>query len=325
MKTTGYALAHFWVDLCCALVLFRYFPAHPHWMLALLLYNFCAFALQLPFGILADKLNRNHRMAAIGMLLVSIAFLFPKQMPASMVLAGCGNGLFHVGGGIEVLNQSVRKAFRLGAFVAPGALGLFLGIRWGKSSLFLWPAPLILACAAILLFCLGKRATDNTPPLLPQPMPGLWALVGVVVLRSYLGFCMKFPWNDSFFTGLLIAAATVSGKVAGGFLLDRLGYLPTALCSLFPAAICLLIPRQMVFGLLGLFFFQMTMPVTLWAAARCCPGAAKGFSFGLLTFALFLGFLPVILGLPTPGNGIFLAGGTLLSLILLILGRRCAS
>ncbi|MBQ8893766.1 MAG: hypothetical protein IJ043_05080 [Clostridia bacterium] len=323
MKTTGYAIAHFGVDLCCALVLFRHFPGHPQWMLALLLYNFCAFALQLPFGILADKLNRNHRLAATGMLLVAAAFLCTEQMPLSVILAGCGNGLFHVGGGIEVLNQSVHKAFRLGLFVAPGALGLFLGTRWGKSALLLWPAPLMLAVASILLFCLGRRITGNAPPLLPKLMPGLWALAGVVVLRSYLGFCMRFSWNDGFFTGLLIAAVTVAGKIAGGFLLDRLGYLPTALCSLLPAAVCLLFLQQMVPALLGLFFFQMTMPVTLWAAARCCPGA-KGFSFGLLTFALFLGFLPAILGLPTPGNGTFLAGGILLSLLLLVLGRKCA-
>lgn len=39
----------------------------------------------------------------------------------------------------------------------------------------------------------------------------------------------------------------------------------------------------------------MTMPVTLWAVARILPGA-KGFSFGLLTFALFLGFCPSYLG-----------------------------
>ena len=37
------------------------------------------------------------------------------------------------------------------------------------------------------------------------------------------------------------------------------------------------------------------MPLTLYGAARLLPGA-KGFAFGLLTFALFLGFLPVYAG-----------------------------
>ena len=48
----------------------------------------------------------------------------------------------------------------------------------------------------------------------------------------------------------------------------------------------------------AVFLFNMTMPVTLWAVARIMPGA-KGFTFGLLTFGLFLGFLPSWLGLPS--------------------------
>lgn len=51
-------------------------------------------------------------------------------------------------------------------------------------------------------------------------------------------------------------------------------------------------------GILAVFLFNMTMPVTLWAAARVMPGA-KGFAFGLMTFALFLGFLPSWLGWPS--------------------------
>lgn len=323
MKTAGYAAAHFAVDFCCALVLFRHFAADPHWAIALLLYNFCAFALQLPFGILADKLNRNHAVAAAGMLLVALAFPAAGRMIPAVLLAGCGNALFHIGGGIELLNKSVHRAFRLGLFVAPGALGLFLGTRLGKTTLLYWPAPILLAIAALLLLYFGRKATHNASPRLPRLQPGIWALFGVVVLRSYLGFCMNFSWNQSFYTGLAIAAVTVLGKLAGGFMLDRWGYLPTAFFSLLPAACCLLRPDWMVLGLLGLFFFQMTMPVTLWAAARCCPGA-KGFSFGLLTFGLFLGFLPALLELPAPDHPFFIAGGVLASLLLLYWGRRCA-
>lgn len=322
MKTTVYGAAHFAVDLCCALLLFRHFPGGGDWAMALLLYNFCAFALQLPFGILADRLDRNGIIAAAGMLLTALAFLCTGSMPASVIMAGCGNALFHIGGGIEILNRSVHRAFRLGCFVAPGALGLFLGARLGQTDFILFPFPLFLAVFGLLLLWLERKPSGNSPPMLSRLPAGLWALFGVVVLRSYLGFCMKFPWNDTFYTALAIALATVLGKVAGGFLLDRIGYLPTAFFSLLPAACCLLRPDWMGLGLLGLFFFQMTMPVTLWAAARCCPGA-KGFSFGLLTFALFLGFLPILLGWGLPTDGFLLAGGTLLSLLMLYLGRRC--
>ncbi|MBQ6823549.1 MAG: hypothetical protein IJP27_02755 [Clostridia bacterium] len=321
MKVFGYAAAHFAVDLCCALLLFRHFTGHPEWMLALLLYNFCAFALQLPFGILADRLNRNHTVAAVGMLLVAVSFLFAKQMPLCVVVAGCGNALFHIGGGIEVLNKSVHKAFRSGLFVAPGALGLFFGTHWGKSGLLLLPAPLLLALGGLLLLWFGRKKTANDPPALPSMPVGLWALFGVVVLRSYLGFCMVFSWNNTFFTALLLAVALVLGKAAGGFLLDRFGYLPTALLSLLPAAVGLLFPDQPILGILGIFCFQMTMPITLWAAAKGCSGA-KGFSFGLLTFGLFLGALPALLGAPLLG-GFGVPAGILVSLLLLLPGRRC--
>ena len=66
----------------------------------------------------------------------------------------------------------------------------------------------------------------------------------------------------------------------------------------------------------------MTMPITLWAAAKLLPGA-KGFAFGMLTFALFLGFLPVYLGWSVPvQGGVGYAFGALASLVLLVLGLR---
>ena len=322
MKTTVYGAAHFWVDLCCALLLYRHFTDHTAWLTILLFYNFCAFALQLPFGILADRLDRNGTVAAAGMLLTALSFTCVRLPLASAVLAGCGNALFHVGGGIEILNRSVHKAFRLGFFVAPGALGLFLGTKIGESDLLLWPFPAVLAITAILLLFLAHKPSGNAAPQLSLH-PALLALTGVVVLRSYLGFCMVFRWNTTPLAALLAVLALALGKAAGGLLLDRFGYLTTSLCSLLAAACFLLKPHLMITGLLGLFFFQMTMPVTLWAAAKCC-GGAKGFSFGLLTFGLFIGFLPILFGLRLPADGLLLAAGTLLSLLLLYFGRRWA-
>lgn len=320
MKTVFYSIAHFAVDLCSALLLFRDFRGD-EWMMALLLYNFCAFALQLPFGILADRLDRNAGVAGMGMILTALAFLCGGRLWGA-ILCGCGNALFHVGGGIEILNRSVHKSIRLGIFVAPGALGLYLGTHWGKEQLSLWFLPILLGLAGLSLLLSDRTPSGNTRPEIPRLSPALLALFGVVVLRSYLGFCMVFPWNNHFLTGLALTAAIVLGKIAGGWFLDHSGYLPAAFLSLLPAAGLLLFPNWMITGLLGVFFFQMTMPMTLWSAAKACPGA-KGFSFGLLTFALFLGFLPILFGLRLPANGILLAIGTLCSLLLLILGRRC--
>ena len=65
----------------------------------------------------------------------------------------------------------------------------------------------------------------------------------------------------------------------------------------------------------------MSMPITLRAAADALPGL-KGFGFGLLTFALFLGFLPTWLGWSVLSAGWFLALGAAVSLALLLAGLR---
>ena len=48
-----YGLAHFWVDLSCAALLLGTLSGEGDFQLQLLVYNFCAFALQMPLGVLA--------------------------------------------------------------------------------------------------------------------------------------------------------------------------------------------------------------------------------------------------------------------------------
>ena len=60
----------------------------------------------------------------------------------------------------------------------------------------------------------------------------------------------------------------------------------------------------------------MTMPITLQLLVDRFPHLA-GFSFGLLTFALFLGFLPTWFRLQNPGSGA--VWGMVFSLISLVL------
>ena len=54
-----YALVHMAVDLSCAFLVYTYVLGGEQWYLWLLLYNFCAFALQMPIGAAADRLDRN--------------------------------------------------------------------------------------------------------------------------------------------------------------------------------------------------------------------------------------------------------------------------
>ena len=115
--------------------------------------------------------------------------------------------------------------------------------------------------------------------------------------------------------------AVVLGKTAGGYLSDRVGAKGASIASLGLAALLFLLSGRPLWGTLAIFFFNMSMPITLRAAADALTGM-KDFSFGLLTFALFLGFLPTWLGIPAPSAGWFLALGAALSLGLLLPGLR---
>ncbi len=299
-----YSLTHLWVDLSCAFLLFRTCSASALWGVCLLLYNFCAFALQMPLGIIADRLNRNALLAALGCLLTAAAYLSPAPL-FTAVTAGVGNALFHLGGGLDTLNDSTRRAAALGVFVSPGALGLFLGTAWGKGTavpVFLPPLVLLLLAGAILWA--GRRAfgslrSRNVPfDLTCTGRPAaLVPLFLVVVLRSYMGISQSFPWKGEGPWALLLTLALVLGKCAGGFLADRITPRGASALSLALAAMLYLLSAWPLPGTLAVFLFNMTMPITLWAVARLLPGA-KGFTFGLLTFALFVGVVPSFLGWP---------------------------
>lgn len=325
LVTAAYAAAHFAVDLGCA---YAYFSACSSGSLGFLLYNFCAFALQMPLGLLADRRGRGLAFAVPGGVIVAGMCSLPAFGLGGCLLLGLGNGLFHIGGGLDVLRLSGDRAGPLGVFVSPGAFGLYLGGILGKSGF-----PALAACALVLLLVLLPLFVC-TPDPLPRPVPmalpprsvppQALLLFAVVVLRSYGGMLGSFSWK----TGLLIplaTAAVVLGKAAGGFATDRFGPRVTALASLLAAGLLFALSGgSPTAGLLGLFLFNMTMPVTLWALAQAMPGC-KAFSFGLLTFALFLGFLPVWLGWSNL-SGLALGGICLLSCLLLMagLGRRDA-
>lgn len=322
-----YALAHFWVDLSCAFLMYRTVTSSAQLVLCLLLYNFCAFALQMPLGLLADHLDRNGTVAALGCLLVAGACLSPAPLLTALT-AGLGNALFHLGGGIDTLNFSGRKAAALGIFVSPGALGLCIGALWGKGTrvpIGLIPAVLLLLSAAILLLArrtLGSARSGNAPLALSGDWGRLLPLFLVVVLRSYVGMNQSFDWRSTGIWSWVLTAALVLGKAAGGFLMDRTGPRRAALLSLIPASALYLLSQLPWAGTLAVFLFNMTMPITLWAAAQALPGA-KGFAFGSLTFALFLGFLPSWLGWSSLLTGGWsYAAAALFSLLLLLLAFR---
>ena len=332
-----YALAHFFVDFCSAALIFGSLRNQGDWRLTLLLYNFCAFAMQMPMGLLADRYGKSVNCVKLACIFLAAACLLgmmsgSRLAPFIAALAGLGNGLFHIGAGISVLQESGKSAGPLGIFVAPGALGVFLGTMLGRQGGY----PLLVVClllaALAVVFLLAKlvqntsQSADRIPFSLasPEHMPALFCMAClflVVCLRSYMGMSLPFSWKGEGAYPAALVLAAMFGKVAGGLLADRLGAVRTSVSSLLIAAALLLFPRFPPAGVAAVFLINITMPVTLWALARMLPGA-KGFSFGLLTFALFLGFVPVLLSMPTPAYAIFPAAVAVSAVILYAGFRR---
>ncbi len=362
-----YSAGHFLIDFACAVMILGTVVRHTNdldTLLCVLLYNFCAFALQAPIGRLADSYNRNNLVALYGSLLVFISTMVVKfvsilgmtrqgWMIISIIL-GLGNAMFHVGGGIDTLNDSKEKAYRLGIFVSPGAFGIYLGtlltsfnipyseINKGdiiKDILYdlsyatdkvhsFGFIEILLIILGIFLFRIkytkGKKISNNSDLSLNIDSKGRIALMCcfiVVILRSYIGFIVEFPWKNGYIPVLLCTLAVIFGKVAGGFLGDKIGMQDAAILSLGLSSILFVFSQQiMIAGIMALFLFNMSMPITLWISAKVLSGA-KGFSFGLLTFALFIGFIPVFLDYkPLVISGIGYDILTLFSTILLAIG-----
>ncbi len=335
--TAVYSVLHMFVDGVCALAMIgRFFRGNDGHFL-LLLYNFCAFALQMPFGVVLDglRLQREEKASRIACLFavfgVGLTLLGAITHP---VVLGIGNALFHVGGGVGTIDEDRMKGWRgrgLGVFVAPGAFGLYVGTRLAKQGQI--KSGLLIACVLMVVGCLfAERCCRKKAVCMVPKGDGVKRNVGtdavimavscflVVILRSYIGMTLTFSWKQFPVLALASVLAVVGGKAAGGFLAARYGYRRTAVISLLSAAICYMGMQIAPFGMMAQFLFNMTMPVTLYLLI-CVYPQWPGFAFGLLTFGLFLGFLPAYLGLEIPLAGeVIGTAGSLLSIVLLMIG-----
>ncbi len=335
-KTALLSLAHAIVDMACAALFFQSLSGSAIWY-GMVLYNACAFLCQLPIGIVADRLNRNLPFAAIGCALVAIGFALKAMPLLAVIVAGLGNGAFHVGGGIEVLNGSDTKAGLLGVFVSPGAIGLYFGrVFAGFFGTYAWLLPAVLLLVGAGLLFVGRKSirsgSGNAELSFDLPKGGVTALAllfFVVVLRAFTGTTGAFATGDLLtalppvLSGLIPVLCLALGKAAGGLIADKTGLIPTAIVSLGLCAIFLFFPLHPVLTLCALFLFNMTMPITLFESARLWKGA-KGGAFGLLTFALFVGVVPYMLGLLPAGSPWLYGALALVSLALLLPAIRIA-
>lgn len=306
LMVTIYTIQHFFVDLTTVFLITALLLGPSIGMVnhssVIITYNILAFGGQLPIGLAACMLDKNRQIAALGCLLSCLAYPIALLLPwLSCILAALGNGCFHVGAGSDVLKMNMPKAGLSGAFVSSGALGVWLAYR--ASGIFTILCPVVMLASSVLLLCIKKDVSAGTaePEYVKTKSRSFLTaavilLMITIVIRSFLGTIMNFAWQDAAALSLLSIIAVAGGKLAGGFLGDWFGYKKTAVISLTISLVAFIFAFDVwIAGIIAIFCFNMTMPLTLTAIA----GAIRkhhGFAFGLTTFALVIGFLPIVFG-----------------------------
>lgn len=325
---------HFLVDFTCTALLtascvgVRGISA----ALCAVVYNGLAFAMQLPIGYLADRLALRRTLAAGGCVLVAVGSLLADPL-ALCVCIGLGNACFHVGGGREALQCGGARAARIGRFVAPGAIGIFLGPLLAKRFLLVFRfAPLLLALSALLLLAQKRkperkerRHADGNAPLRSVALWGCMFLT--VLLRSYMGTVTRYAALSAPWFAALLTLSVFLGKFLGGSLADRFGAFRFSLIAQpLGTALFVLSTVQPLLALPATLLFNTTMAITAHTLYRSAP-RRSGTMFGLTTLALYLGVLPRLLGAPNPlftwwGLALIGLGSTGLLLLGLQLAQR---
>lgn len=296
-----------------------------------LLYNVLAFGAQPLLGLIVDWSERPRVAAIAGSVVLALATVGSDRWPLFTVcLAGVGNAIFHLGAGSICLNLTPGRATAPGIFVAPGALGLFIGTNLARTGHFVvWPFVLVLTVLCLVAATLPQTSqpvVERTTVPLPVLIP-LVLVLACIGVRSLVGFGVELPWKSKFTMALSLVVLVVLGKALGGVLADRLGWGRVAV-----GALALATPL-LAFGaatagpaMAGMFLFNLTMPVTLAATANLLPGR-PAFAFGLTCLALEIGAWPVthqIGGANVFGFPWVVFGATIGAAIALYLGLKLA-
>lgn len=282
------AVAHFCVDGLCASVLFGCLPESA--MSLIIIYNTLAFTTQCIVGLIADRLKEQRWAELLSVISVAAGWFVPLSPVIKVILIGLGNSLFHVTGGVMTLKRSGGKALELGIFVAPGALGLTLGVLWPTlGNVFAF----VLIVCGILAAILEPKTQEDSIKVQKEGVDWvvLVLLTLAVAVRAVGGTAVTFSWKTDAALSICMTVFIVAGKMLGGFFCDRTGPLVTALISIIPASVLIaFFSDLMIPSLIGQLAVNLTMPVTLWLMYLCIPDS-PGLAFGLAASALLPGTL----------------------------------
>ena len=289
---------------------------------AVFIYNVLAFMSQPLTGLMADRMAHRHWLLLWSALLLTLAVACAALIPMLVanspnlmgdvfgecmlisvaVLLGAGNSLFHVWGGKLAVVKTGNDIRALGVFVSTGVLGLAIGMVFRSWALLYGLLLAIVGLSVVYIRCddgtsipvsdIKERSNWLTPVR-------IWTLV--VALMLFVGYR---SFASEVFSGgitkteeivLLIAVASMVGKMAGGWIARFMGILKSLMVLLGGVILCFLFRDSYEAVLLaGVFLMSCTMPITLYLANVLLP-KREGLAFGLLAAALLPGYLLAVM------------------------------
>ena len=215
----------------------------------------------------------------------------------SVLLIGTGNAMFHIGGGIDILNISQKKSTKIGLYVAPGALGLFLGCSINKLNYSIYLILVLLVISIISLYIMSKtnktKINQKNISILDYKFNKriiIYLLLLTICIRGYIGFILNYTWKSDFNLALFAVLLVVFGKAIGGILGDKYGLEKIGFLSLLVSSILFVFSlNNMYIAFASILIFNMTMPITLILLSNYLNNYGR--AFGLNTVALFIGSL----------------------------------
>jgi MFS transporter, FSR family, fosmidomycin resistance protein len=261
---------------------------------AVMLYNLLAFGGQLPAGIWLDRIG-HYRAASVLSLGAMMAALFFSDTNVWIftALAGLSSAFFHVAGGAATLISFPQKSVFVGLFSAFGVLGLALG-GWAAAVQWQWGMYLLMmGLGVVMLFLVWAKFpseqkvtnSQEEQPLLDTHDYLMILLLAAIAMRSAVWNCIQLVYAHQYEWLVYIALAAMVGKLAGGWLADRIG---ARLYTL--AALSVSIPtlswgyRKLFWLMLGTGLLQSVTPVSVTALQRIFPkwpATVSGATFGL--------------------------------------------
>ncbi len=302
LKIALLGLGHLLVDLQGIYLVNRQYQELDFEYIALffLIYNIIAFGFQPVVGYIADKKNLYFLYIILGLFLPLVGLLTMNIGIIAVIISTLGNAMYHVGGGVVSINLYPKKAMPAGVFVAPGAIGVFLGVMLSKaaSDLRIYIALMVIGVIVGTFFVFKDNLPENRRSKISDRFIEIVLLImGVVFVRGLIGTTLLFTWKSDLTLAIILVVSVFLGKFLGGILGDKYGYKKIGIGGLLVSIPFLILGCTFpVLGILGALFFNLTMAITLFVIIDSL-GMFKGFAFGLTTLSLLISYLPSAFGL----------------------------